>query len=73
MDSIKTLQQAIIHFSEFENCKSLMMQLRWADGVVKCPHCGSAKIAKKFSTFASAGAVYVGAMLLMFSPLPLME
>ncbi len=22
----------------------------------KCPHCGSAKIAKKFSTFASAGA-----------------
>src|SRR5258708_864868 len=44
MDSIKTLQQAIIHFSEFENCKSLMMQLRWADGVVKCPHCGSEKV-----------------------------
>ena len=22
----------------------------------KCPHCGSAKIAKKFSTYASAGA-----------------
>jgi putative FmdB family regulatory protein len=22
----------------------------------KCPHCGSAKIAKKFSTFASSGA-----------------
>jgi transposase-like protein len=44
MDSIKTLQQAIIHFSEFENCKSLMVQLRWADGVVKCPHCGSEKV-----------------------------
>jgi transposase-like protein len=44
MDSIKTLQQAIIHFSEFENCKNLMMQLRWADGVVKCPHCGAEKV-----------------------------
>jgi transposase-like protein len=44
MDSIKTLQQAIIHFSDFENCKSLMMQLRWVDGVVKCPHCGSEKV-----------------------------
>jgi transposase-like protein len=44
MDSIKTLQQAIIHFSDFENCKSLMVQLRWADGIVKCPHCGSEKV-----------------------------
>ena len=44
MDSIKTLQEAILHFSEFENCKKLMMELRWADGVVKCPHCGSEKV-----------------------------
>jgi transposase-like protein len=44
MDSIKTLQQAILHFSDFENCKSLMMQLRWADGVVKCPRCDSEKV-----------------------------
>jgi transposase-like protein len=44
MDSIKTLQEAIIHFSEFENCKKLMMELRWPDGVVKCPHCGSEKV-----------------------------
>src|ERR1700735_2504470 len=44
MDSIKTLQQAILHFSGFENCTNLMMQLRWADGVVKCPHCGSEKL-----------------------------
>ena len=37
MDSlnINTLQEAIIHFSDFENCKTLMMQLRWPDGVVE--------------------------------------
>jgi transposase-like protein len=44
MESIKTLQQAIIHFSDFENCKKLMVELRWADGAVKCPHCGSEKV-----------------------------
>jgi transposase-like protein len=44
MDSIKTLQQAILHFSDFENCKKIMVELRWADGVVKCPHCGSEKV-----------------------------
>jgi transposase-like protein len=37
----KTLREAIIHFADFENCKALMMKLRWPDGVVKCPRCGS--------------------------------
>jgi transposase-like protein len=41
MDAIKTLQQAIIHFSNYENCYELMAHLRWPDGKVKCPHCGS--------------------------------
>jgi transposase-like protein len=41
MESPRTLQEAIIHFADYENCKSFMMGLRWADGVVKCPHCGS--------------------------------
>src|SRR5690242_6538492 len=41
MDGLKTLQQAIIHFSDFENCKAEMVQLRWPDGKVKCPQCGS--------------------------------
>src|SRR5207253_3646274 len=40
----KTLHQAIIHFSNFENCKALMVALRWPDGVVKCPECGSSKV-----------------------------
>lgn len=44
MEAIKTLQQAIIHFSEFENCKNLMVELRWADGKVKCPRCDSEKV-----------------------------
>ncbi|HEV2381854.1 MAG TPA: IS1595 family transposase [Terriglobia bacterium] len=44
LDDVKTLQQAIIHFSDYENCRSLMMQLRWPDGKVACPHCGSEKV-----------------------------
>jgi transposase-like protein len=42
---METLQEAIIHFSDFENCKALMMRLRWPDGVVKCPHCESENVA----------------------------
>lgn len=44
MDGINTLREAIIHFSDFENCKALMVHLRWPDGVVKCPRCGSEKV-----------------------------
>ena len=44
MKDINTLQEAIIHFSEYENCKDLMVQLRWPDGV-SCPRCGSTKVA----------------------------
>lgn len=44
MEHLKTLRDAIIHFSEFENCKALMMYLRWPDGKVTCPHCGSEKV-----------------------------
>jgi transposase-like protein len=44
MDGIKTLQGAVIHFSDFENCRRVMMTLRWPDGKVKCPHCDSEKV-----------------------------
>jgi hypothetical protein len=44
MDGLKTLQEAIIHFADFENCRTLMMKLRWPDGVVRCPHCGADKV-----------------------------
>lgn len=38
---IKTLQQAIIHFADVENCREFMARLRWGTGKVKCPNCGS--------------------------------
>jgi transposase-like protein len=41
MEQPRTLQEAIQHFAGFENCKAFMSGLRWPDGVVKCPHCGS--------------------------------
>lgn len=44
MESPKTLQEAIIYFADFENCKSFLVSLRWADGKVNCPTCGSEKV-----------------------------
>ena len=41
----KTLQQAVIFFSNHENCHAFMVKLRWPDGAVKCPRCGSADVA----------------------------
>src|ERR1017187_656863 len=41
METPKTLQEAVLHFADFENCKAFMSGLRWPDGVVKCPNCGS--------------------------------
>ena len=41
----RTLQEAIQHFANHENCKEFMVSLRWPDGVVKCPQCGSAHVA----------------------------
>ena len=36
-----TLQEAVLFFSNPENCHAFMMHLRWPDGKVKCPRCGS--------------------------------
>jgi transposase-like protein len=44
IENLKTLREAVIYFSDFENCKAVMMQLRWPDGKVKCPYCGSEKV-----------------------------
>ncbi len=41
----KTLQEAMIYFADFENCKRFMVDLRWADGKATCPQCGSEKVA----------------------------
>jgi transposase-like protein len=44
MDGLNTLQEAMIHFANYDNCHALMIQLRWPDGTVKCPHCGAEKV-----------------------------
>jgi len=44
MKEPKSLQEAILNFADFENCKAFMLGLRWPDGVVKCPRCGSEKV-----------------------------
>jgi transposase-like protein len=36
----KTLQQAIVHFADPDNCIAFMVKLRWPDGKVICPTCG---------------------------------
>jgi transposase-like protein len=44
METPKTLQAAIQHFSDPENCRKFMLGVRWLDGVVRCPHCDSDKV-----------------------------
>jgi transposase-like protein len=40
----KTLQDAIKYFANPNNCHVFMVELRWADGKVTCPHCGSDRV-----------------------------
>jgi len=40
----QTLLDAIRHFSDADVCLDFMVSLRWPDGVVKCPICGSDKV-----------------------------
>jgi transposase-like protein len=39
----KTLQQAILYFSDADNCISFLSEMRWPDGV-ECPICGERKV-----------------------------
>ena len=48
-----TLQQAIIYFSDFENCQRFMIEIRWPDGKVRCPYCQSDKV-----TYLPSGKVW---------------
>jgi transposase-like protein len=40
MDSPKTLQEAILFYSDPKNCLRVMVEQRWPDGKVICPTCG---------------------------------
>ena len=39
-----SLQEAILYFADFDNCQRFMIDLRWRDGKVRCPYCGSEKV-----------------------------
>ena len=40
----KTLQEAIIFFADKKNCHEFMVNMRWPEGVVACPRCGSQNV-----------------------------
>lgn len=42
----QTLQQAIVYFDNPENCERFMISVRWPDGKVRCPHCGSERVSR---------------------------
>jgi transposase-like protein len=44
LEEIKTLQEAIVYFSDPDNCIAYLSAKRWKDGVVLCPHCGSSEV-----------------------------
>src|SRR5579862_1414304 len=44
MEAIKTLTQAIQYFADPENCRRFMIEMRWMDGIVRCPYCNSEKV-----------------------------
>jgi transposase-like protein len=44
MDAPRTLQQAILYFSDYDNCRKAVEAIRWPDGVVTCPTCGSENV-----------------------------
>jgi transposase-like protein len=41
----RTLLEAVKYFADFEHCRAFMMDLRWPDGKVACPSCGSEHVA----------------------------
>ncbi len=39
--AIKTLRDAILFFADYEKCRKAVEAIRWPDGTVCCPICGS--------------------------------
>jgi transposase-like protein len=44
MKEPKTLQEAILYFSDPDRCLEYIVARRWPDGIVKCPTCDSADV-----------------------------
>jgi transposase-like protein len=41
----QTLREAILFFADYSNCHQAVMAIRWPDGIVRCPTCGSDHVA----------------------------
>jgi transposase-like protein len=41
MDAPETLQNAFVYFSDPDRCFQYALKLRWPNGIVSCPRCGS--------------------------------
>src|SRR5688572_18195344 len=41
MDAPRTLLEAVKYFGDKARCNEFMISIRWTDGKVRCPHCGS--------------------------------
>jgi transposase-like protein len=44
LKKLKTLQEAIVYFSNPDNCVAYAVSKRWPNGVVTCPNCGSTEV-----------------------------
>ena len=40
----KTLREAILFFADYENCRKAVEAIRWPNGTVTCPTCGSDQV-----------------------------
>lgn len=40
----KTLREAILFFADYDNCRKAVEAIRWPDGVIACPRCGSENV-----------------------------
>ncbi len=49
----KTLIEAVRFYQDAENCRQTMIAVRWLDGIVRCPTCGSEKV-----TYLAAANLY---------------
>jgi hypothetical protein len=53
-----TLQEAIVFFSDPGNCHAFMVSLRWPDGRVVCPRCGSPDVKYGCSGSSASGTYH---------------
>src|SRR6478672_5135719 len=65
MAAPKTLQEAILYFSDYANCHAAMVAVRWPGGEVICPRCGGNRVT--FLEKAKVWKCYAGHPLAKFS------